>query len=61
MGSPNDNLAVVDENLQVYGIEGLYVMDASIMPAVVSGNTHATCVVIGEKGAQGLIDKYNKK
>lgn len=59
MGPANDALAVVDDNLQVHGIEGLYVMDASIMPAVVSGNTHATCVLIGEKGAEGLIAKYS--
>lgn len=44
-----DVLAVVDPQLRVYGVEGLRVADASIMPAVVSGNTHAPCLMIGEK------------
>ncbi|WP_199311612.1 GMC family oxidoreductase [Anabaena subtropica] len=44
-----DSLAVVDPQLRVYGVEGLRVADASIMPAVVSGNTHAPCLMIGEK------------
>jgi choline dehydrogenase len=46
-----DNMAVVDENLRVRGIEGLRVIDASVMPKIVSGNTNAACIMIGEKGA----------
>ena len=46
-----DALAVVDPELRVHGIEALRVADASIMPAVPSGNCHAGIVMIGEKCA----------
>lgn len=47
----NDALAVVDDRLRVHGLEGLRVADASIMPAMVSGNTCAAAMMIGEKAA----------
>lgn len=49
MGS--DSSAVVDPQLRVHGLEGLRVADASVMPTLISGNTHAACVMIGERAA----------
>ena len=53
MGS--DPNAVVDERLRVRGFERLRVIDASIMPTVVSGNTNAAAVMIGEKGSDMVL------
>lgn len=44
-----DAMAVVDPQLRVYGVQGLRVADASIMPTIVSSNTNAACAMIGEK------------
>jgi choline dehydrogenase len=49
-----DPLAVVDPRLRVYGVEGLRVADASIMPTIVNGNTNAPAIMIGEKLAEIL-------
>ncbi len=52
-----DSLAVVDPELRVHGIKGLRVADASIMPTVVSGNTNAPCIMIGEKLADMMLNE----
>jgi len=51
MGPPSDRNAVVNHKLQVYGINRLRVVDTSIMPQVVSGNTNAPAIMIGEKAS----------
>ena len=47
----NDEMAVVDNELRVKGVENLRVVDASIMPTLVGGNTNAPSMMIGEKAA----------
>jgi choline dehydrogenase len=53
----NDGMAVVNDRLQVHGIEGLRVADASIMPFLINANTNAPCIMIGEKCAAMILDE----
>ena len=55
MGPDGDGLAVVDRSGSVRGIEGLRVVDASIMPDVVRANTNATVIMIAEKIASEIM------
>jgi choline dehydrogenase-like flavoprotein len=55
MGLPSDPMAVVDERLRVQGIGGLRVLDASVMPAITSGNTNTPTIMIAERGARMAI------
>jgi choline dehydrogenase len=55
VGPATDPDAVVDADGRVHGVDGLYVADASIMPAVTAGNTNMPVTVIGERIARSLL------
>ena len=53
----DDKLAVVDDRLRIHGISKLRIADCSIMPEIISGNTNAPAIMIGEKLAQMLLER----
>lgn len=56
MGSDGDPMAVCDARLRVRGVSGLRIADASVMPIISSGNTHAPTVMIGERAADFILE-----
>ena len=60
MGPLSDPLAVVDQYCRVHGLEGLRVIDASVMPEVTRANTNTTTIMIAERAAD-FIDKGRDK
>ncbi|XP_063539918.1 glucose dehydrogenase [FAD, quinone]-like [Cydia strobilella] len=61
MGPAGDPTAVVDPRLRVYGVTGLRVIDASMMPQVIRGNTNAPSIMIGERGVAFVLEDWLDK
>jgi choline dehydrogenase len=61
MGLASDRLAVVDERLRVHGIAGLRVVDASIMPTLVSGNTNVPIVMVAERASEFILEEAREQ
>jgi len=56
MGAANDPMAVVDNRLKVHGLEALRIVDGSIFPNILSGNTHAPIVMVAERAAEFILE-----
>ena len=55
IGQADDPMAVVDSDLQVIGVDGLWVADASVFPTLPAGNTNATAIMVGDKGSDHVL------
>jgi choline dehydrogenase len=56
MGRSDDPMAVVDGRLRVFGVSGLRIVDAGVMPVITSGNTNSPTLMIAEKAAQWIAE-----
>ena len=56
MGADGDRMAVLDSRLRVRGVEGLRVVDASVMPTIVRANTNISTIAIAEKASDIIIE-----
>jgi choline dehydrogenase-like flavoprotein len=56
MGLAEDRFAVVDARLRVHGLDGLRIVDASVMPTITSGNTNTPTAMIAMKGASMIVE-----
>lgn len=61
MGKPSSPNAVVDTQLRVIGTKGLRVMDLSVMPVIITTNTQAPALMIGEKGADLVLKHWKDR
>ena len=57
MGPADSTWAVVDDQLRVHGLQGLRVIDASVMPRMISANLNASTLMIGDKGSDLIMGK----
>ena len=60
MGNRDDPMAVVDADTRVIGLQGLRVVDSSIIPAITTGNLNAPTIMIGEKAADHILDHRSR-
>lgn len=61
MGRSDDPMACTDSQLRLNKVKGIRVADASVMPTLISGNTHAPVMMIGEMAAELLINEHQLK